>query len=186
MEQLSATDETRKGYIWVLEESALFEGVKSTTRYRKHNANRKVGKGETPAPQRQQSGAKGGKAARKSAKMRRSSRMDESMPFQHEEGNPTVFSSTSMMESHARGVADGSFPSDSVPYYIQTPTPPMKPLLLEDHHYSYPSIATYASTSTDEGLFYENLGNCNDSMQNAGSFYDPDDVFLKHEPRNMS
>ena len=206
MEQVSATDETKKGYIWVLEESALTEGVKSTTRYRKHNPNKKVGKGETAVPQRQRSGAKGGKAARKSAKMRRSSRMDEPRPFSLEEDAPAVFNSTSMMESH-------SFSSDSTPYYLQTSTPPVEPLLPEDHHYSYPGTViypltspdvtypstspdvtypstspdiTYPSTSPDEGLFYETLvGNRNDSMLTAGPFYDPDNVFFKNEPRNM-
>lgn len=179
MEQISAIDETKKGYIWVLEESALTEGVKSTTRYRKHNPNKKVGKGETPTPQRQRSGAKGGKAARKSTKMRTSSRMDEPGFFRLEEDTHAVFNSPSMMEIHARGIVDTPFSSDSMPYYVQTSTPPVEPLLPEDHHFNYQSIATYASTSPDEGLF------CNDSMLTAGPFYDPDDVFLKSEPRNM-
>lgn len=185
MEKSSPTDETKKGYIWVLEESALVEGVRSTTRYRKHNPNRKGGKGETPAPQRQRSGAKGGKAARKSARMRRSSRMDELNPFRLEEVTPTVFNSTSMFESHTRTIVDTSFSSDSMPYYLQTLTPPVEPLLPEDHHYSYPSMATYASTSPDGGLLYETLENCDGSMLTVGSFYDPNDAFLKNEPRNM-
>lgn len=187
MEKLTPTDETKRGYIWVLEESALVEGVKSTTRYRKHNPNRKGGKGETPAPLRQRSGAKGGKAARKSAKMRKSSRMYEPNPFRLEEDDsPAGFNSTSMTESHARGIVDMPFPSDSMPYYLQMPTPPVEQLLQEDNHYSYPSMATYGSTSPDGGLLYETLENCDDSILTANSFYDPNDVFLKNEPGSMS
>ena len=186
MEKLSPTDETKKGYIWVLEESALVEGVKSTTRYRKHNPNRKGGRGETPAPLRQRSGAKGGKAARKSAKMRRSSRMGGPNTFRLGEDPPAGFNSTSMIESHARRIVDMSFSSDSMPYYLQIPTPPVEQLLPEDHHYSYPSMATYASTSPDGGLLYETLGNRDNSILTVNPFYDPNDVFLKNEPRNMS
>lgn len=179
MEQISAIDETKKGYIWVLEESALTEGVKSTTRYRKYNPNKRVGKGQTPTSQRQRSGAKGVKAARKSNKTRTSSRMDEPRPFRLEEDTPAIFNSSSMMEIHARGMFDTPFSSDSMPYYVKTLTPPVEPLLPEDHHFNYQSIATYASTSPEEDLF------CNDLMLTAGPFYDPDDVFLKSEPRNM-
>lgn len=186
MEKSSPTDETKKGYIWVLEESALVEGVKSTTRYRKHNPYKKGGKGETPAPQRQRSGAKGGKAARKSAKKRRSSRMDEPNPFRFEEDTPAVFNSTSVIESHTRRIVDTSFSSDSMPYYLQTSTPPVEPLLPEDHHYSYLSMATYASTSPDKGLLYEALESCDNSMLTAGPFYDPNDAFFKNDPRDMS
>lgn len=186
MEKLSPTDETKKGYIWVLEESALVEGVKSTTRYRKHNQNRKGGKGESPAPLRQRSGAKGGKAAKKSAKMRTSSRMYEQNPYRLEEDIPAGFNSTPMLESHVRRIVDTSFSSDSMPYYLQMPTPPVEQLLSEDHHYSYPSMATYGSTPPDGGLLYGNLENSDESIMTANPFYDPNDVFLKNEPRNMS
>lgn len=186
VEKLLPTDETKKGYIWVLEESALVEGVKSTTRYRKQNPNRKGGKGESPAPLRQRSGAKGGKAARKSAKIRRSSQMYEQNPYRLEEDTPAGFHSTPMLESHGRRIVDTSFSSDSMPYYLQMPTPPVEQLLSEEHHYSYPSVATYGSTSLDGGLLYGHLEKTDDSILTANPFYDPNYVFLKNEPRNMS
>lgn len=170
----------------MLEESALVEGVKSTTRYRKHNPSRKGGKGETPAPLRQRSGAKGGKAARKSAKMRRPSRMYEPNPFRLEEDTPAGFNPTSMTMSHARRIVDTSFSSDSMPYYLQMPTPPVEQLLPEDQDYSYPSMATYGSTSPDGGLLYETLENSDDSILAVNPFYDATDAFLKNEPRSMS
>ena len=67
MDQVPPTEDTKKGFIWVLADSALEEGVKSTTRYRKQNLHKKSCRTEHPAPQRQISGAKGGKAAKKSA-----------------------------------------------------------------------------------------------------------------------
>ncbi|KAI9717869.1 MAG: hypothetical protein M1812_004396 [Candelaria pacifica] len=77
VDQLPPCDESKKGFIWVLEPSAIQGGVKSTTRYRKTVPNKKSYRSENPAPRRQQSGSKGGKAARKAAKMRRSARNEE-------------------------------------------------------------------------------------------------------------
>ncbi|OJD13028.1 hypothetical protein AJ78_06462 [Emergomyces pasteurianus Ep9510] len=57
--------------VWVLTKEALQNGVQSTTRYRRAGTHRKCPKSEHPAPQRQKSGAKGGKAAKKNAKTRR-------------------------------------------------------------------------------------------------------------------
>ncbi|PGH09259.1 hypothetical protein GX51_00701 [Blastomyces parvus] len=57
--------------VWVLTKEALQNGVQSTTRYRKLGTHKKSSKSEHPAPQRQRSGAKGGRAAKKNAKMRR-------------------------------------------------------------------------------------------------------------------
>ncbi|KKZ61045.1 hypothetical protein EMCG_00623 [[Emmonsia] crescens] len=57
--------------VWVLTKEALQNGVQSTTRYRKPGTHTKSPKSEHPAPQRQRSGAKGGKAAKKTAKTRR-------------------------------------------------------------------------------------------------------------------
>ncbi|KAK2806848.1 hypothetical protein FQN51_005648 [Onygenales sp. PD_10] len=57
--------------VWVLTEDAIRKGVQSTTRYRKPGIHKKSSKSEHPAPQRQRSGAKGGKAAKKAAKLKR-------------------------------------------------------------------------------------------------------------------
>ncbi|KAH0543588.1 hypothetical protein FGG08_002149 [Glutinoglossum americanum] len=56
--KVEKSDDSAKGFIWVLEPSAIREGVKSTTRYRKVTTNKKIGKSETPVtPQRQASSA---------------------------------------------------------------------------------------------------------------------------------
>ena len=59
--------------MWVLEPSAIADGVKSTTRYRKTGPNKKHAKSEVSTSKRQVSGRKGGQAARraKSAKSKK-------------------------------------------------------------------------------------------------------------------
>ena len=64
--------------MWRLTESAIREGVKSTTRYRSKIPNKRGCRSQNPAPQRQASGAKGGQAARKAARLRRSERLRDS------------------------------------------------------------------------------------------------------------
>ncbi|KAH9860990.1 hypothetical protein IAQ61_010726 [Plenodomus lingam] len=68
-------EESRKGFMWRLSESAIREGVKSTTRYRSKAPNKRGQRSHFPQPQRQASGSKGGQAARRSVRMRRSNRM---------------------------------------------------------------------------------------------------------------
>lgn len=71
-EAVSIVGSPKKGpNVWVLTEEAIKNGVQSTTRYRKQAGSKKSQKSEHPAPQRQRSGAKGGRAAKKSAKTRR-------------------------------------------------------------------------------------------------------------------
>lgn len=56
--------------VWVLTEDAIQNGVQSTTRYRKSGGGKRP-LTRTPALQRQRSGARGGRAARRSARYRR-------------------------------------------------------------------------------------------------------------------
>ena len=57
--------------VWVLTEYAIKHGVQSTTRYRKTGTAKKGVSNRVPAIQRQQSGAKGGRAARRAARLKR-------------------------------------------------------------------------------------------------------------------
>jgi hypothetical protein len=63
--------------MWRLTDEAIREGVKSTTRYRSKQPNKRGHRAQQPQPQRQASGAKGGQAARRSARMKRSGRMHD-------------------------------------------------------------------------------------------------------------
>ncbi|KIW89840.1 uncharacterized protein Z519_09269 [Cladophialophora bantiana CBS 173.52] len=67
----SAKGSVRKATsVWMLTDEAIKNGVQSTTRYRKSGAGKKTLRGRIPAIQRQRAGAKGGRAARHSAKRR--------------------------------------------------------------------------------------------------------------------
>ncbi|CAO2649860.1 Nn.00g011520.m01.CDS01 [Neocucurbitaria sp. VM-36] len=70
------SEDSRKGFMWRLTDEAIREGVKSTTRYRSKQPNKRGHHTHHPQPQRQASGAKGGQAARRSARMRRSNRVE--------------------------------------------------------------------------------------------------------------
>lgn len=63
--------------MWRLTEKALREGVKSTTRYRSKQPNKRGNRTQQPQPQRQASGAKGGQATRRSANLKRSKRVPD-------------------------------------------------------------------------------------------------------------
>ncbi|KAK2733400.1 hypothetical protein FQN57_002140 [Myotisia sp. PD_48] len=67
----------KSGNAWVLTSKAIAQGVQSTTRYRKPGVHKKTPKSEHPAPQRQRSGAKGGRAAKKAARYRRALQENE-------------------------------------------------------------------------------------------------------------
>ncbi|KAK5047664.1 hypothetical protein LTR84_006329 [Exophiala bonariae] len=56
--------------VWALTGDAILHGVQSTTRYRKSGGGRRTLISRTPALQRQKSGARGGRAARRSARYR--------------------------------------------------------------------------------------------------------------------
>lgn len=171
-DQIQSPDESKKGFIWVLENSALIEGVKSTTRYRKHNSTKKVSKVEAPAPQRQRSGAKGGKAARKAAKMRRSMRMDEPRTFRYLDGPRGDASPSSTAECQSQTYFS------SEPYYLHSSNTPAESVISEENPYGYSSITGCASGTPEDPLFYESLEKCNDSMLSCDSLYDSEDTLL--------
>lgn len=57
--------------IWMLTECAIQSGVQSTTRYRKAGSSKKYAPSKIPAVQRQRSGARGGRAASRAARLRK-------------------------------------------------------------------------------------------------------------------
>ena len=63
--------------MWRLTSQAIREGVKSTTRYRSKALNKRGHRTHLPQPQRQASGAKGGQAARRAARLKRSARLHD-------------------------------------------------------------------------------------------------------------
>jgi hypothetical protein len=152
----------------------LEEGVKSTTRYRKHNFNKKICKRESPAPQRQRSGAKGGKAARKTAKVRRFARSDNSKASRCQGAlSPTTLPGAIKEEQAERTTNKNFHTSEGMPYYLhnsnvlQAPSmyaaslnpsnSPISPSVSNNAPYEFSSITACASAGPDDPLFYEVL-----------------------------
>lgn len=151
------------------------DGVKSTTRYRKHHFNKSVCKPESPAPQRQLSGAKGGKAARKVGKVRRFTRSDGSRASRYRGALPLPTSTDTIVEEQSQKTTDKNFfASDGVPYYLHNsnalqapnsiytpsfnrPDSPISPLISNSSPYEFSSIIACSSAAPDDSLFYEVL-----------------------------
>ena len=182
VDQVPPTDEAKKGFIWVLEPTAVEEGVKSTTRYRKFNSNRKIGKADNPAPQRQRSGAKGGKAAKKAAKIRRSARFSEPSNLRCVEAasvaSPTASVSTEDNTSQMASDAGVAHPNN-MPYYLSTPTSSSQSTVLDSKPYGFEEI-TGCSPDIYDPLFYEDLDHATSSMLSYPSFCDSGDSIFNY------
>ena len=157
--------------------------MKSTTRYRKFNSSRKIGKADQPAPQRQRSGAKGGKAAKKAAKTRRSARFSAPSKLRYVETprlvSPTV--SVSTLETTGYMVADSEMaPSNNMPYYLPTPTLSARSSALDSKAYGYEDITGCSSHLCDDPLFYADPDPGNDSMLPYPSFCDAGDSIFNY------
>ena len=99
--------------MWRLTEEAIREGVKSTTRYRSKQPNKRGNRSQQPLPQRQASGAKGGQAARRSAKTRKFGRMNEAYRSEPYLSRSVPASLAPHFEN-----TDYAFSQQNSPYYI--------------------------------------------------------------------
>ena len=137
--------------------------MKSTTRYRKQNSNKKGLKTDHPAPQRQLSGAKGGKAAKKSAanaskvaasKLRRTVRSGK-VPSSITGDSRGASQPSAIKEfSGPRQQQELPYQPDHSPYYHHTPTLSPLPSSSEPRAFAYGQLV--GCTPNMEGpLFYE-------------------------------
>lgn len=165
--------------------------MKSTTRYRKQNSNKKGIKTDHPAPQRQLSGAKGGKAAKKSAanaskmaaasKLRRTVRSDK-VPSSVL-GDSQGASQFSAIEefSGPRQQHELPYQPDHGPYYHHTPTLSPLPSSSEPRAFAYGPIVGCAP-NMEGPLFYEEpMDSPDDPMLSNQSFADMGDHLLGYD-----
>lgn len=163
VDQVPPSEDSKKGFIWVLADSALEEGVKSTTRFRKQNPNKKGCRAENPALQRQISGAKGGKAAKKSAinayklnaqKSKRISRMGKEL---------SNYSRSNANKSPSSPVAETFLDTVQLePPYSHTPT---------QQYLHAPSTTPISDTSEPRLFHFSDITGCAD-IGDAALFYD--------------
>ncbi|KAL8952799.1 MAG: hypothetical protein Q9222_001303 [Ikaeria aurantiellina] len=169
VDQDLSAEEAKRGFIWVLEPSALAEGVKSTTRYRKHGSNKKVHKSGHPAPERQRSGAKGGKATKKATKTRRNSPLEGAGVRKREDiPLPSVEMPTSNPEQPLTPAS--IWTPDSMETFWGTVSRSMSPLPTMQGTYGYEDIAGVTNALPNDSLFSEASAGLNDGMLEFHSF----------------
>ncbi|KAL8637862.1 MAG: hypothetical protein Q9228_004914 [Teloschistes exilis] len=147
VDQEPPIDDAKRGFIWVLEPSAERDGVKSTTRYRKTGTNKRAVKTRHPAPERQRSGARGGKAARNFAKIRRSARHQGPVNWKPQDvPMPSIEAPTSNMVERSLS-----------PPEVWTPdsTGSVTPVIMDRHTYGYEDIAGVTDAIPNGPLFAE-------------------------------
>ncbi|KAH7377382.1 hypothetical protein BKA66DRAFT_422378 [Pyrenochaeta sp. MPI-SDFR-AT-0127] len=105
-------EDSRKGFMWRLTEEAIREGVKSTTRYRSKQPNKRAHRTAHPQPQRQASGAKGGQASRRATRMRRGNRILDAY-----RGEPYTARSVPAAFDPMFNSGEAPIPYQSSPYY---------------------------------------------------------------------
>ena len=153
--------------MWILTEDAIRHGVQSTTRYRKHGSNKKTNRARIPAPLRQRSGAKGGRAARRAAKLRReeqlsrqsSASVSQSATYPHFYGSQGLgrtsleadyFSVTSPLTPENEPAFTFPQPTNSGPYYYRLP----------DYHVSKTESTSGQTVPPNEGDLQTKVDTC--------------------------
>ncbi|KAL8713327.1 MAG: hypothetical protein Q9220_002526 [cf. Caloplaca sp. 1 TL-2023] len=170
VDQDSSAEAAKRGFIWVLEPSAITDGIKSTTRYRKQGSNKKVHKSGHPAPERQRSGAKGGKATRKAAKTRRDPPSKEARA-QKKEDIPLPSVEVPTMNSSEQPLTPASiWTNDSIETFWGTVNQSLSPLPTMQGTYGFESIAGVTNALPADSLFSEATGDLNDGMIEFHSF----------------
>ncbi|CAI6334431.1 unnamed protein product [Periconia digitata] len=120
-------EESRRGFMWRLTDDAIRGGVKSTTRYRSKQPNKRGHRSQNPLPQRQASGSKGGTAARHTARVRKSTRGNDLYSYRSTPRNDQLDGVPSTYEAES-------------PYYNGSPT-------LSDIDFDYPKDDTAAASA---------------------------------------
>ena len=130
-------------------------GIESTTRYRQKTVGRRSDNVDNADPKRQRSGRKGGRAARKSAKLRRSAILDHDTRyarFAKSELNLTsnTLSEEPLYQTSPHQKWDGT---SGLPYYLTPPLSSTQPSFPEDGIYDYESMTENPETERNGAVF---------------------------------
>ena len=140
----------------MLEPSALENGVQSTTRYRKHGANKKAGRNDAVATQRQRSGARGGRAAKKAIRARRSNRYDAyQRDLTVEEGTHDPYQPSNIYQEMQPALDTDMYDLSAVPYFLDTPSSTKHSSIADSHPYGFEDITGITSVLDNKPLFYD-------------------------------
>ena len=149
------SNKAKKGFIWVLEPSAVGAGIESTTRYRQKTVGKRSDNGDHADPKRQRSGRKGGKAARKSAKWRRSSLLDyDTRSARYPKSEPNMTFSALPDESLRQASPHEEWNGTSgLPYYLTPPLSSTQPSFPETGIYDYGGMTEHSETQQSGTVF---------------------------------
>ncbi|KAJ9230715.1 transcriptional regulator family: Forkhead [Paecilomyces variotii] len=130
---------------WRLTEEAIRSGrVESTTRYRKQGNHKKSMKSDHPAPQRQRSGARGGRAAKISARRKRAKQEEQKIElYRHPQSG-----ATNSLQDQGGHAATGQYFAHAV-----TPITPLAASFPEV--YGMESVMGCTDVPLDSPLFYQ-------------------------------
>ena len=155
MDQHPPSDDGKKGFVWVLEQSALEKGVESTTRYRKPGSHKKPGRVETVAAQRQRSGAKSGKAMKKSARLRRTTRSELPQRIEMDEASHDQTSANMQYQDHPSLLDNDPYEMDTLHYSVHTSPLTVQSSIAETSPYGFEDIVGCMPSLDNEPLFYD-------------------------------
>lgn len=145
----------KKGFIWVLEPYAVGNGIESTTRYRQKTPNRRGDWSDPVDPKRQRSGRKGGRAAKKAARMGRSAKLDDrdSQHAHYFDSGATdySFSSSPTASNCPLSPELNLYNMGGLPYYVDTPT--SQSPQPEDPPFNYGDVTSNATLPINQELF---------------------------------
>jgi len=163
----------KKGFIWVLGPAAVGKGIESTTRYRQKTIGKRSENPDLVDPKRQRSGRKGGRAARKSAKLRRSAKLDDHDPRyayylpsrvpEHCHDSPTRDCQSTSPNLNCYNLG-------GLPYYLDPPS--SESPHPENSPYSYTDTAPRTGLPADQTLLSNSFDSDSDFMGSR-----PDDLF---------
>jgi len=192
------SNKSKKGFIWLLEESAVGKGIESTTRYRQKTVSKKSEHSQILDPKRQRSGRKGGKAARRiTSRLRRPKKPDDprsSYYFQSNEngcyrtGTDMALNSPLELRLQASPGMDLN-PSSSVPYWLHTPPMSARSSLPCHLSYNYGDPNDFSEAHSGQGSYItppDSTINCSsfDGTDNCNSFEDASESMLPSNSGN--
>lgn len=173
------SNKAKKGFIWVLEPSAVGAGIESTTRYRQKTVGKKTDNLDQADPKRQRSGRKGGRAARKTAKLRRSALLDHDTRYAcYPKSEPNMTFDALTDDPLRQTSPHQSWNSTSgLPYYLTPPLSSTQPSFPDNGIYEYGGMTENQETQQngtvfdqqDQSLFGHSFESGCESMQHDRS-----------------
>ena len=173
------SNKTKKGFIWVLEPSAIGAGIESTTRYRQKTVSRRSDTLDRADPKRQRSGRKGGRAAKKSAKLRRSALLQHDARYQPDTKSEPNLNTSALPDDPLRQASSHQNwnGTQGLPYYLTPPLSSIQPSFPENGIYDYGALTENSGTQPDgipfnqqnQNLFSHPFDSRCGSLQHDGS-----------------